>query len=65
MFTFLYQQMFSLKVDNAIANDCMQENLKDMLNLDDNMVYKREFFFMCAVMCSHLKLYSTRWFRCY
>lgn len=44
---FFYQQMFSLKVDNVIANDCTQENLKDMLNLDDNMVYKREIF-LCA-----------------
>lgn len=62
---FFCQQMFSLKVDNVIANDCMQEILKDMLNLDDNIVCKREIFFMCAVICSHVKFYSTRWFRCY
>nr|VDD12632.1 unnamed protein product [Brassica oleracea] len=43
------RNVFTLTLDNATANDNMQDVLRDRLNLDDNLVCKGEFF---HVRCS-------------
>ena len=46
------RKVFTLTLDNATANDCMQEILKDRLNLDDNLLCKGEFFHVRC--CAHI-----------
>ena len=46
------KKVFTLTLDNATANDSMQEILKDRLNLDDNLLYKGEFFHVWC--CAHI-----------
>lgn len=43
------RKVFTLTLDNATANDNMQDVLRDRLNLDDNLVCKGDFF---HVRCS-------------
>lgn len=46
------KKVFTLTLDNAKANDCMQDILRDRLNLDDNLMCKGEFFHVRC--CAHI-----------
>ncbi|CAL9232934.1 unnamed protein product [Arabidopsis halleri] len=46
------EKIFTLTLDNASANDTMQEILKERLNLDDNLLCGGEFFHVRC--CAHI-----------
>ncbi|CAA7049020.1 unnamed protein product [Microthlaspi erraticum] len=46
------RKVFTLTVDNATANDSMQEILKDRLNLDKNLVCEGDYFHVRC--CAHI-----------
>ena len=51
----LDRKVFSLTSDNASANDCMQEFLKDQLKLHGSLVCNGEFFHIrCYAHILHL-----------
>ena len=45
------KKIFSLTLDNASANDCMKDLLKQNLNISDGLLCKGEFF---HVRCAHI-----------
>ena len=46
------EKIFSLTLDNASANDCMKDLLKQNLNISDGLLCKGEFFHVRC--CAHI-----------